>query len=87
MALPKLDSYTPSEVSEARQACRAVDLYFNLLDKTQINFEDHLRCLRHERWLTAALAIFHDRASPKDICEFWSHAADELIQIAWKHFE
>lgn len=87
MSLPGFADYNERQLQTARDQCPAIDRYFKLLDKDAISFEDHIRQFRHERWLLCALAVFHNTKSPKEICSFWSQSADEIIRLAWKHFE
>jgi len=33
------------------------------------------------------MAVFHQKDTPRHICEFWSRSADEILTLAWRHFE
>lgn len=79
---PGLGDYSPAEL-EAADAWPAIRLYRQMLARPVAGAGDTLRVKRQEFWLRAAIATFHDRVPARDVCEFWSNAADTLIKEAW----
>lgn len=82
--LPGLTSYSSAEWAQA-EAWPAVARYrYTLSRETDSDPRTLLRMKRHDKWLMCALATFFNRAPARDVCEFWSDAADELIREAWE---
>lgn len=83
--VPSLESYLASEL-EAAKAWPAIDRYLELLRRNPMAENlapaKSLRLKRHKAWTEAALALFHNRATDRDICTFWSQAAERHIQEA-----
>lgn len=84
--LPQLADYTPGEI-QAAESWPIVRLYRQLIERPPQDLSDQLRLERHTLWLRCALATFHDRASAKDVCYFWSLTAEKLIAKAWNSTE
>lgn len=95
VSIPSLEHYTASEL-EAAKSWPAVDRYLGFLarnPKTDSHTEapqasvDHdlaknLRLRRHRAWTESALALFHNRATDRDVCAYWSQAATRHIREA-----
>jgi glutamate-ammonia-ligase adenylyltransferase len=81
---PELDSYSAQELEQASAAWPAIDRYRSLLLVAPNQASDELRLCRHQLWLRAALATYFDRRSAREICFFWSKAAESLILQAWR---
>lgn len=83
--LPKLQDYSEAEI--LRAPWPAIERYRALLlsahDLDNAADSASLRVFRHQSWLRSALATAHEKASARDVCEFWSRAADDLILKAW----
>ena len=62
----------------------AIALYRQLITRNALNPKDQLRLQRHKLWLRCALATYFDRKTAKEICYFWSLAAEKLIHEAWE---
>lgn len=82
--LPRLDDYARTDLELAANEWPAIARYLALLKQTPARDSDRLRLRRHDFWLRCALAAFHDRRTPEEICRFWSHAAEKLIADAWR---
>ncbi len=62
----------------------AIQRYLTLVNHQPHNDSDQLRLTRHLSWLRAAGATALETAPAKDVCEYWSDRADELILEAWR---
>ena len=62
----------------------AIQRYVTLVDRQPQSAFDQLRLTRHLSWLRAAGATALESASAKDVCEYWSDRAEELILEAWQ---
>lgn len=82
--LPYLTDYTREELERAADEWPALQRYLGFLKRTPENDMDRLRERRQKDWLRCALATYYDRAPARDICFFWSKAAEHLIQEAWQ---
>lgn len=82
MSLPELSSYSAQDLAGLQWP--AIERYRRLLDRKPSTDADEIRLQRHHAWLRSALATAFDRARAKDVCEFWSDRADELILKAWR---
>jgi [glutamine synthetase] adenylyltransferase / [glutamine synthetase]-adenylyl-L-tyrosine phosphorylase len=85
VTIPKLESYTTSELIEAGKISPAINYYLQLLEKKTINFVDKLRKKRNEYWLEAALAVVFQRQSAESVCHQWSLDTIEVLKAAWSH--
>ncbi|MEO0335115.1 MAG: glutamine-synthetase adenylyltransferase [Pseudomonadota bacterium] len=85
--LKKLDDYKKKQLDEAASSCSAVARYLGFIQQTAQCFEDEIRIERHRHWLKCAMAVFHNTATPSDVCLYWSQSAQGLLQKAWEHFE
>ena len=84
VTLPDIEDYSPDEIASS-ESWPAIQRYLSLLNRQGAKTQsDQLRLKRHRLWLRCALATYFDRASAKDICLFWSKAAEDLIQDAWR---
>lgn len=81
--IPLLEDYTDDDF--ARASWPAIERYRHLITRTPQSFQDELRIRRHHSWLRCALATALDRASAKEVCEFWSDEADSLIRESASH--
>ena len=79
--LPLLEDYSPTDLERATWP--AIERYRSLILRSPQEPPDELRIERHRSWLRCALATALDRAPARDVCEFWSDRADELILKAW----
>ena len=86
MRLKPISEYSKDQLGSASQNSTAIARYLQFIKKTPSSFENEIRIERHEAWLECALAVFHQTASPADICLYWSHAAQDLLEKAWAHF-
>ena len=77
----ELHSLSAEELEKA--AWPALDRYRSQLDRNPVTEHDRLRLKRHQSWLRAAFATRFDKASAKDVCYFWSKAAEQIILEAW----
>ncbi|MEK7356506.1 MAG: hypothetical protein AAB250_08655, partial [Bdellovibrionota bacterium] len=62
----------------------AIVRYRALISRKPATAADALRIERHRSWLQAANATALDSMPAKDVCLFWSDAADRLLLEAWK---
>lgn len=85
ISLPELSAYSADEWARA-ESWPAISRYRALLERSSDNldFSSAFRIRRHREWLRCTLATYFDRASAKDICEYWSDRADEFIREAWQ---
>lgn len=85
IALPELNSYTTDDWTRA-ESWPAISRYRALLQRHHENPDapSDLRLRRHHEWLKCTLATFFDRAPAKDVCEYWSDCADDLIRESWR---
>ncbi len=93
ISLRPISSYSAEELQAASQ-WPAVHRYLGLIERLTLESkqpaphflspEAMLRLQRHQAWTECALALFHRTASDRDVCTFWSRAADRHIAIAAK---
>jgi [glutamine synthetase] adenylyltransferase / [glutamine synthetase]-adenylyl-L-tyrosine phosphorylase len=81
VALPGLDTYSPEQWERARAVSRALAHYESLLKLPDI---ETLHARRHRAWMECVMAMYFGTASTKDICSWWSKAADDLLALAWR---
>ena len=82
--VPFLASYSSDEWAQA-EAWPAVARYrYQLSRNSDGSALTDIRLKRHDLWLRCAMATYFDRASAREICEFWSDCADLLIDDAWR---
>ncbi|MEK6554407.1 MAG: hypothetical protein AABZ31_04130, partial [Bdellovibrionota bacterium] len=74
---------SPEDLQKASQLSPAIARYLDILKNTPDTFEDQLRAKRHKYWITAATSTLLQSHSTRDICEYWSHCADEILKSAW----
>jgi glutamate-ammonia-ligase adenylyltransferase len=82
--LPSIDSYSNAEI-EAARSWPAIHRYLNLIARAEgqsANAIVAMKVQRHRAWTACALALFHRRSTDREICSFWSHAADSTIRVA-----
>jgi glutamate-ammonia-ligase adenylyltransferase len=83
-SLPLIESYSADEIESAK-AWPGISRYLELIARAGSDQPDPLiemKVWRHRAWLECALALFHNRQSDRDICSFWSQAADTTIRKA-----
>jgi glutamate-ammonia-ligase adenylyltransferase len=76
---------SPETLQRSSQLSPAIDRYLKILKNKPETFEDELRCERHKSWITAAAATLTQSHSTRDICDYWSLRADEILKKAWQH--
>lgn len=84
VGIPSLETYTASEI-EAAKSWPAVERYLGFLERSttdNLEFKHALRLKRHRAWVESALALFHNRATDRNVCTYWSRAADYHIREA-----
>lgn len=82
--LRDLASYSDQE-KQAASSWPAVERYLSLLGHARAPTPvAKLKFQRHKTWLECALALFHSTASDRDICSYWSEAANQNIAEAAK---
>ena len=84
----QLDAFSFAEVQAAATRWPAVQRYLQILSDSSLaadHFSTRQRLQRQQAWVTAALNIFHQTATPEACCQYWSAAADRLLQEAWSH--
>lgn len=83
ISLRQLGTYSEQELQAARQ-WPAVQRYLDFLGRSADSEIAELKLRRHKAWLECALALFHQTASDRDVCTYWSQAADLHIATAAK---
>jgi glutamate-ammonia-ligase adenylyltransferase len=84
ISLRDLSSYGEHE-KQAASSWPAIQRYLPLVERgPQADPVSNLKLQRHKAWLECALALFHGTASDRDICSYWSNAADRHITEAAK---
>lgn len=82
--IPALEEYSAEQILLVRQYSPAVDRYLNIVNNPcNEGWEYSLRWQRHHHWLRAAMATLLKTATASDVCQYWSHAADTLINQVW----
>lgn len=89
MSLKKIESYSAQQINELKTVSPAAHLFFSLIQSIDeaSGFASMLRKQRHQYWLECALATYFNTATTEEICLYWSHAADRLIQQCYSEFE
>ncbi len=85
MSLPDLESYSESQIQKAVEFSSAFQLYWSLIDHQPEDYSQSLRQKRHQAWLRCVLAELYQSASSKDICQYWSDVALQLLSSACDH--
>lgn len=84
ISLRELSSYSDAE-KQAASSWPAIRRYLPLVERGPLeNPVSNLKLVRHKAWLECALALFHETASDREICSYWSNAADRHIAEAAK---
>lgn len=84
ISLRNLDSYSDQE-KQAASSWPAIQRYLSLLGHAQpSSAAARLKFQRHKAWLECALALFHQSATDRDVCTYWSQTADRNIAVAAK---
>jgi glutamate-ammonia-ligase adenylyltransferase len=84
ISLRNLDSYSDQE-KQAASSWPAIQRYLSLLGHAQPSSPAaRLKFQRHKAWLECALALFHQSATDRDVCTYWSQTADRNIAEAAK---
>ncbi|MDZ4084243.1 MAG: hypothetical protein U1E10_14975, partial [Bdellovibrionales bacterium] len=84
ISLRNLDSYSDQE-KQAASSWPAIQRYLSLLGHAQPSSPAaRLKFQRHKAWLECALALFHQSATDRDVCTYWSQTADRNIAVAAK---
>jgi len=85
--LPEISFYSQSQIDELKKFSSVWQRYSDLLARPLSNLNNNLsaelRLKRHQAWLRSAAAEYFQTASTKEICDFWSKAANELIITAY----
>lgn len=84
VTLPGLESYSKNDLQELKDKSPTCAQYLNLIERKATSQPDRLRQRKHRFWLQCALASLFERATPEEVCLFWSHQSDELISEAWQ---
>jgi glutamate-ammonia-ligase adenylyltransferase len=81
--IPRLEDYSAQDFENAKWP--AIQRYRALIARHSAHptLPEQIRLQRHEAWLRCALATALERADAREVCEFWSDRADELILKAW----
>lgn len=84
--LTPLEQYSLAQWDEAVQQCPVMTRYQALIQRKPTHFPQALRLFRHKAWLRAALGTYfnteHDLFVTQLITQYWSRAADLMIQTA-----
>lgn len=81
--IKKICDYEESDIRSLRELSPAADRYLEILQNSSASsFDARLKKKKLTSWVEAALATYHQTASPKDICLDWSLAADQVIKSA-----
>ncbi len=81
VGLTDLVDYNPEQWAQAFRYSSAIQRYKSILDRISDSSSLHFR--RHEAWLKAAMASFHQTASTEEICFFWSRTSEHILVQAW----
>lgn len=81
VSLPRLEDYSPEQISQARTLSSALARYLNLIQQPEI---PAYYKKRHLAWISCVLATYFKTASTADICCYWSDVADQLIDDLWQ---
>lgn len=83
VSLPHLESYTEAEIQFAISKSTALERYLRLSQLQPVDTLQKLRIERHKAWLLCALATLLNKSTARDVCLYWSHAADKIAKQAW----
>ena len=82
ISLRELSSYGDHE-KQAASSWPAIQRYLRFVEQGPLeNPISNLKLQRHKAWLECALALFHKNSSDREICSYWSNAADRNISEA-----
>jgi glutamate-ammonia-ligase adenylyltransferase len=84
VSLTELSAYSEEQIAELKKFSSVWQRYSELLLKQPQNLSDQLRLRRHQAWLRCAAAEYFETSSTRQICEFWSSIADELVGEAYQ---
>jgi glutamate-ammonia-ligase adenylyltransferase len=85
VSLPEISSYSQTQIDELKKFSSVWQRYIDLLSRQTLapDISIELRLRRHQAWLRSAAAEYFQTASTKEICEFWSKTANDLITAAY----
>jgi glutamate-ammonia-ligase adenylyltransferase len=83
--IPEISSYRPEEIQKVREFSLQFATYERLLSQGAPDLKSQLRKQRHQVWIQCVLAEYHQKASTRQICGFWSETADQILNQVCQH--
>ncbi len=80
--IKRLNEYREDEIDLLCTHSPAARRYYSIVNKTAQSFDQEIKQERLTAWLECTLATFFKNHSPRDICLYWSKAADQIIKKA-----
>ncbi len=85
MRIPDFSTYSQEQIAEVRQFSGPFEFYERLLKQPASDLKTEIRLKRHKAWIECVLAEYHQRATSRDICQFWSETADQILNQVCTH--
>lgn len=86
VTLPQLSDYSEKELNDFKSLSPIYSHYLKIAQQPQKDFPDLLRAEKHKHWLECAFATIADTFHPEEVCNYWSHYAEKIVQKAWYHY-